>query len=113
MIGNRRQGHMSIAVKRVVSTERNDMPAGKDVCQATLHDAPYIEIVDIQKRRQGYPEGFLARELLRESLHHELIQRRVSWPAATRTTATSAGAFEVLGNKLPGPLRCEDDTVSN
>ena len=73
LVHQRRQGDVSVAIKRVVRAERHHVPARQHVGQAALHDAAGVERVGVQERRQRDAEDVRAGQLLREGLGDEVV----------------------------------------
>ena len=64
---------MTIAVQDIVGAKWNDMPRGQNMMRATLHHSTHVEIVCIEKRRDGDTEKLLASNLLLQCLFEESL----------------------------------------
>ena len=92
----RRQRHVPIAVKRVVSTKGHHVAARQQVRQAAFHDAARVKGVHVEKGGQHDAEHIGPTQFLFERFDDEVLERRIGRPAALRAAATAASPLQVF-----------------
>ena len=67
-----RQRHVPFAIEDVVRAKRDDVPAGKDVVDAALHQPADVEVVGVEERCDRDPEHIGGGNLVGEDTREEI-----------------------------------------